>query len=67
MMLVSVQAGALQNSQSPAVAVRGGDGGSMEPTKLHRCSVLLTFQRINVLVPTLLLLLEVERCLRFFD
>jgi hypothetical protein len=50
MMLASVQAGALQNSQSPAGAVRGGDGASMEPAKLHRCAVLLTFQRINVLV-----------------
>jgi hypothetical protein len=50
MMLASVQAGALQNSQSPAGAVRGGDGASMEPAKLHGCAVLLTFQRINVLV-----------------
>ena len=48
MMLGSVQAGALQNSQSPAGAVEGGDGASMEPARVHSCSVLLTFQRINV-------------------
>jgi len=42
---------------------------ALEPAKLHRCAVLLTFQRINVLVTNLgpgllLLLLGVER--RFF-
>jgi hypothetical protein len=30
--------------------LRGGDGASMEPAKFPLCSVLLTFQRINVLV-----------------
>jgi hypothetical protein len=50
MMARSVQAGALQNSQSPAVAVRGGDEASMEPANLRRCSILLTFQGINVLL-----------------
>jgi hypothetical protein len=50
MILASVQARALQNSQSPAGAVRGGDGASIEPANCCRCSVLLTFGRINVLL-----------------
>jgi hypothetical protein len=28
----------------------GGDGASMEPATFHRCSISLTFQRINVLL-----------------
>jgi hypothetical protein len=36
-----VQAGALQNSQSPVDTEGGGDGASMEPLKFYRCSNLL--------------------------
>ena len=50
MIFASGRARALQNSQSPAGAVRGGDAASMEPARFLRCSVLLTFQRISVLV-----------------
>jgi hypothetical protein len=39
-----VQAGALQNSQSPVDTEGGGDGASIELQEFRRCSVLLTFQ-----------------------
>jgi hypothetical protein len=39
-----IQAGALQNSQSPVDTRGGGDGTSIELQKFRRCPVLLTFQ-----------------------
>ena len=41
-----VQAGALQNSQSPVDTEGGGDGASLEPLKLYRCSILLIFEKL---------------------
>ena len=41
-----VQAGALQNSQSPVDTEGGGDGTSVEPLKLYRCSILLIFEKL---------------------
>jgi hypothetical protein len=40
------QAGA-QNSQSPADAVMGGDGVTVEPTSSRRCSILLIFEKLT--------------------
>jgi len=39
-----VQAGALQNSQSPVDTEGGGDVTSIELQEFRCCSVLLTFQ-----------------------
>ena len=41
-----VQAGALQNSQSPVDTEGGGDGASMEPSRSRRWSILLTFEKL---------------------
>ena len=41
-----VQAGALQNSQSPVDTEGGGDGASMEPLRSRRWSILLTFEKL---------------------
>jgi hypothetical protein len=37
----ALEAGALQNSQSPVAAVRGGDEAIMEPQPFRRWSILL--------------------------
>jgi hypothetical protein len=39
-----VQAGALQNSQSPVDTEEGGDGASVEPLRSRRWSILTTFE-----------------------
>jgi hypothetical protein len=41
-----VQAGALQNSQSPVDTEGDGDGASMGPLKFYRCSILLIFEKL---------------------
>jgi hypothetical protein len=41
-----VQAGALQNSQSPVDTEGAGDGTSVEPLKFDRCSILLIFEKL---------------------
>jgi hypothetical protein len=41
-----VQAGALQNSQSPVDTEGGGDDPRMHPLKFHRWSILTTFQKL---------------------
>ena len=41
-----VQAGALQNSQSPVDTDGDCDGSSVEPPKLYRCSILLIFEKL---------------------
>ena len=41
-----VQAGALQNSQSPVDTEGGGDGASMELPLSRRWSILLTFEKL---------------------
>jgi hypothetical protein len=42
------QAGA-QHSQSPIDAVMGGDEVTLEPPPSGRCSILLTFEKVNEL------------------
>ena len=42
-----VQAGALQNSQSPVDTEGDGDGASMGPLKFYHCSILLIFEKVN--------------------
>jgi hypothetical protein len=42
-----VQAGALQNSQSPVDTEGNGDSGSMEPFRVRRWSKLLTLEKLN--------------------
>ena len=41
-----VQAGALQNSQSPVDTEGDGDGGSMQPSRSRRWSILTTFGKL---------------------
>ena len=41
-----VQAGALQNSQSPVDTEGGGDGATVEPSRSRRWSILLTFEKL---------------------
>ena len=41
-----VQAGALQNSQSPVDTEGGYDRASMEPSRSHCWSILLTFEKL---------------------
>jgi hypothetical protein len=45
-----VQAGALQNSQSPVDTKRGGDGGTMEPFAILPLVNIAQFRKVNVLV-----------------
>jgi hypothetical protein len=41
-----VQAGALQNSQSPVDTEGDGDAARVEPLKFDRCSILLIFEKL---------------------
>ena len=42
-----VQAGALQNSQSPVDTEGGGDEPSVDPSPFRRWSILLTFEKLT--------------------